>query len=90
MLSDDLELEGDHADLMALILKESSRVNTIINDFLAYSRMRPITRRRFPAREFGDEITTDPAFGRLTAEIQQAIEDEAAISTRFGDLLESL
>jgi type II secretory pathway component PulM len=40
--------------------------------------------------EFGDEITTDPAFGRLTAEIQQAIEDEAAISTRFGDLLESL
>ncbi len=57
MLSDDLELDGYHADLMALILKESGRVNTIINDFLAYSRMRPITRRRFPAREFGDEIS---------------------------------
>lgn len=57
MLSDDLDLDGDHADLMALILKESSRVNTIINDFLAYSRMRPVTRRRFPARSFGDEIS---------------------------------
>jgi len=57
MLSDDLDLDGDHADLMTLILKESSRVNTIINDFLAYSRMRPITRRRFPAREFADEIS---------------------------------
>ena len=40
--------------------------------------------------EFGDEITTDPAFGRLTAEIQQAIEQEAAVSASFADLLESL
>ncbi|PID78809.1 hypothetical protein CSA17_05180 [bacterium DOLJORAL78_65_58] len=57
MLADDLDLEGDHAALMTLILKESSRVNTIINDFLAYSRMRPTNRRRFRAREFGDEIS---------------------------------
>jgi len=57
MLSDDLELEGYQAELMALVLKESSRVNTIINDFLAYSRMRPISRRRFPGQEFRDEIT---------------------------------
>ncbi len=39
------------------MLKESSRVNTIINDFLAYSRMRPASRRRFAAQEFRDEIT---------------------------------
>ncbi len=57
MLSDDLELEGDQAELMALVLKESARVNTIINDFLAYSRMRATTRRRFKGQEFRDEIS---------------------------------
>ncbi len=57
MLDDDLDLDGDQAELMALVLKESSRVNTIINDFLAYSRMRPISRRRFPGQEFRDEIS---------------------------------
>jgi len=40
--------------------------------------------------EFGDEITSDPAFAQLTAEIQQAIEKESAVSDRFGDMLESL
>jgi PAS domain S-box-containing protein len=57
MLSDDLDLEGYQAELMALVLKESGRVNTIINDFLAYSRMRPVSRRRFPGQDFRDEIT---------------------------------
>jgi hypothetical protein len=40
--------------------------------------------------EFGDQITTDPAFGSLTARIQQAIEQEPVMSAQFGDLLESL
>ncbi len=57
MLSDDLELEGDQAQLMTLVLKESARVNTIINDFLAYSRMRETTRRRFEGQDFLDEIS---------------------------------
>lgn len=57
MLNDDLDLDGVHAELMGLILKESGRVNTIINDFLAYSRMRPTSRRRFPGVEFRDEIS---------------------------------
>lgn len=57
MLDDDLDLDGDQAELMALVLKESGRVNTIINDFLAYSRMRPTSRRRFPGQEFRDEIS---------------------------------
>ena len=57
MLSDDLDLEGDQAQLMTLVLKESGRVNTIINDFLAYSRMRATTRRRFRGQEFRDEIS---------------------------------
>lgn len=40
--------------------------------------------------EFGDEITTDPAFSSLTAQIQKAIEQEPAMSAQFGDMLESL
>lgn len=40
--------------------------------------------------EFGDEITSDPAFAQLTAEIQQAIEKETDVRDRFGAMLESL
>lgn len=57
MLADDLDLAGDQAELLALVLKESGRVNTIINDFLAYSRVRPTSRRRFSGLEFRDEIS---------------------------------
>ncbi|MCP4573139.1 MAG: PAS domain-containing protein [bacterium] len=57
ILAGDVELEGYQAQLLDLVLKESSRVNTIINDFLAYSRMRPATKRRFSGQEFRDEIT---------------------------------
>jgi len=56
MLSGELELEGYQRQLFDLVLKESSRVNSIINDFLAYSRMRPVARRRFLAAGFRDEM----------------------------------
>ena len=57
ILAGELELEGYQGQLLDLVLKESSRVNTIINDFLAYSRMRPACRRRFAAQEFRDDLT---------------------------------
>jgi len=56
MLSGELELEGYQRQLFELVLKESARVNSIINDFLAYSRMRPVARRRFAASGFRDEM----------------------------------
>ena len=56
LLAGDLELEGYQTQLFELVLKESGRVNTIINDFLNYSRMKPATLRRFYAGEFRDEI----------------------------------
>ena len=56
MLSGELVLEGYQQQLFDLVLKESNRVNSIINDFLAYSRMRPVARRRFAAAGFRDEI----------------------------------
>lgn len=55
MLSGELELEGYQRQLFDLVLKESARVNSIISDFLAYSRMRPVSRRRFAAASFKDE-----------------------------------
>jgi two-component system sensor histidine kinase PilS (NtrC family) len=56
MLQDELKLEGYQEQLFALVLKESSRVNTIINDFLAYSRMRPARLQRFNASDFMAEF----------------------------------
>ena len=57
LLAGDLELEGYQSQLFELVLKESGRVNTIINDFLGYSRMKPATQRRFLAAEFREEIS---------------------------------
>jgi two-component system, NtrC family, sensor histidine kinase PilS len=56
MLQGELELEGYQRQLFDLVLKESARVNSIINDFLAYSRLRPVARRRFAAGAFRDEL----------------------------------
>ena len=57
MLAGDLELEGYQQQLLNLVLKESARVNTIINDFLAYSRMRPVNMKSFAAESWRDDIT---------------------------------
>ncbi|PIV80555.1 hypothetical protein COW53_09045 [bacterium CG17_big_fil_post_rev_8_21_14_2_50_64_8] len=56
LLAGELDLEGNLDQLLSLVLKESGRVNTIINDFLAYSRMRPTSLRRFSAEEFLGEV----------------------------------
>ncbi len=57
ILAGDLELEGYQQQLLDLVLKESGRVNTIINDFLGYSRMRPASIKRFDGGGWRDEIT---------------------------------
>ncbi len=56
MLQDELQLEDYQEQLFALVLKESGRVNTIINDFLSYSRMRPARIKRFNASLFMEEF----------------------------------
>ena len=57
MLAGELDLAGYQQQLLDLVLKESARVNTIINDFLAYSRLRPPAPRAIFAGEFRDELT---------------------------------
>jgi len=56
ILAGELELEGYQSQLLALVLKESGRVNTIINDFLAYSRMPAARKSLFNADEFFDQL----------------------------------
>jgi two-component system sensor histidine kinase PilS (NtrC family) len=56
ILAGELELEGVQRQLMDLVLKESARVNTIINDFLAYSRMPAAVKTLFAADEFLDRL----------------------------------
>lgn len=41
MLSNELELTGDDKRLMELVMKESDRLNKIINDFLEFARLKP-------------------------------------------------
>jgi two-component system, NtrC family, sensor histidine kinase PilS len=43
VLKDDLQLEGDDLHLLELILKESSRLNTILTDFLNFARVTKIS-----------------------------------------------
>jgi two-component system sensor histidine kinase PilS (NtrC family) len=57
ILAGELELEGYQNQLLELVLKESARVNTIINDFLAYSRVPAATKSNFKAQEFRDQIS---------------------------------
>jgi hypothetical protein len=40
--------------------------------------------------EFGDDITSDPAFAELAADIQNTIENEPGIKDRFAEMLEAL
>jgi two-component system sensor histidine kinase PilS (NtrC family) len=43
MLSHELDLDGENRRLMELIVKESDRLDGIINDFLEFARLRPPT-----------------------------------------------
>jgi two-component system sensor histidine kinase PilS (NtrC family) len=42
LLRSELELSDDHDSLMRIVLRESDRLNGIINDFLAYARPSPL------------------------------------------------
>jgi len=56
ILASELTLAGQQAQLLELILKESARVNTIINDFLRFARLRPPARHTVNCAEFLDEV----------------------------------
>lgn len=46
VLRNDLDVSGENAELLDLIVKESSRLNKILSDFLLYARMSPVVTGR--------------------------------------------
>jgi two-component system sensor histidine kinase PilS (NtrC family) len=56
MLAGELELEGHQGQLLQLILKESARVNRIIEDFLHFARVRPPQPRPVALEEFLPDV----------------------------------
>ena len=56
ILYNELELSGDDKHLMELIMKESDRLNKIINDFLEFARLRPPRRRPVEMGKCVDEV----------------------------------
>jgi two-component system sensor histidine kinase PilS (NtrC family) len=56
ILYNELELSGDDKHLMELIMKESDRLNKIINDFLEFARLRRPKRRPVAIARCLDEV----------------------------------
>ena len=56
MLVGEVALEGYQQQLLDLVLKESARVNTIINDFLAYARLRPPAPKLIRAADLLEDV----------------------------------
>ncbi len=58
MLSGELEVEGENRRLMELIQRESERLNRILEDFLAYARLRPQAVRNCHLGPLLDDLCT--------------------------------
>ncbi len=56
ILAAELSLDGHQQQLLELILKESARVTTIINDFLTFARLRPVHVSDVAMAEFLAEV----------------------------------
>jgi two-component system sensor histidine kinase PilS (NtrC family) len=58
MLRDELPVRGEQRRLMDLVVKESERLNRILDDFLEYARVRPLQSRVVPVERALDEVVT--------------------------------
>ncbi len=58
MLRDELPVRGEQRKLMDLIVKESERLNRILDDFLEYARVRPLQAQLTPVAVGLDEVVT--------------------------------
>jgi two-component system sensor histidine kinase PilS (NtrC family) len=56
MLRDELPVQGEQRRLMDLVVKESERLNRILDDFLEYASSRPLDRRLVPIRNSLEEV----------------------------------
>jgi two-component system sensor histidine kinase PilS (NtrC family) len=58
MLRDELVVHGEQRRLMDLVVKESERLNRILDDFLEYARARPLNSQVVPVRDALEEVVT--------------------------------
>jgi signal transduction histidine kinase len=58
MLSSELAVDGENRRLMSLVLKESERLNRIIEDFLEYARLRPQAPRNCHLNSLLEDLST--------------------------------
>jgi two-component system sensor histidine kinase PilS (NtrC family) len=58
MLRDELPVRGEQRRLMDLVVKESERLNRILDDFLEYARVRPLRAVVVPVSRAVDEVVT--------------------------------
>ena len=58
MLRDDLPVQGEQRQLMDVVVKESERLNRILDDFLEYASSRPLDRQVVPATTALEDVVT--------------------------------
>jgi len=58
MLREELVVEGEQRRLMDLVVKESERLNRILDDFLEYASSRPLDAKVVPVRDSVEEVVT--------------------------------
>jgi len=82
MLRDELPVRGEQRRLMDLVVKESERLNRILDDFLEYARSRPLRAAVVPVARALDEVVTllrcHPDIGDdITVELEDRTEGTA-------------
>lgn len=58
MLRDELPVRGEQKQLMDVVVKESERLNRILDDFLEYARVRPLQSQLAPVQRALEEVVT--------------------------------
>jgi len=56
MLRDELPVRGEQKQLMDVVVKESERLNRILDDFLEYARVRPLQSQMAPVQRAVEEV----------------------------------
>lgn len=84
MLRDELPVQGEQRQLMDLVVKESERLNRILDDFLEYASSRPVDAQVVPALSALEEVVTllrhHPDIGdEITLELQECTETTALV-----------
>lgn len=83
MLREELVVQGEQRHLMDLVVKESERLNRILDDFLEYARSRPLNSQVVPVRDAIEEVVT---LMRQHPDIDRALQVELQDCTAGGVL----